>query len=231
LKLYTSPLSPYSARVRASLYFKGLGVEMIKPSSLGGMASPAFRAITPIGKIPVLVLDDGFTITESDSIVEFLEDRHPNPSLRPANPMLRARARMLSRMVELYVMGAIGGLQPMMPISLHQPPIAREEKRIAVHAAQLTKSLGDLEHFLSSEGPHAVGSELSTADTTLASFIPFVRAVEGYLGQKGLVEAHPILAGLVSRFSETAVLQKVFTEVSAAMVERRAEIRSKFGVA
>ena len=135
MKLYTSPLSPYSARVRASLYYKGLQAEMIKPSSLGGMTSSAFREITPIGKIPVLVLDDGFTITESDSIVEFLEELHPHPALRPANPLLRARARMLSRIVELYVMGAIVGLQPMMPISLHQAPVARDEKRISIHVA------------------------------------------------------------------------------------------------
>ena len=229
MKLYTSPLSPYSARVRASLYFKGLEAEMIKPSSLGGMTSPAFKAITPIGKIPVLVLDDGFTIAESDSIVEYLEDVHPHPSLRPVSPLLRARARMLSRMVELYVMGAIGGLQPMMPISLHQAPVARDEMRILVHVSQLKKSLDDLDHFLSKEGPYAIGSELSTADTTLASFIPFVRAVEDYLGQKGLIEAHPALAGLVNRFSETPVLNKIFTEVSAAMVERRREIQAKFG--
>lgn len=230
MKLYTSPLSPYSARVRASLYYKGLQAEMIKPSSLGGMTSSAFKAITPIGKIPVLVLDDGFTITESDSIVEFLEELHPHPALRPANPLLRARARMLSRIVELYVMGAIVGLQPMMPISLHQAPLARDEKRISIHAPQLIKSLDDLEHFLSKEGPHAVGSELSTADTTIASFIPFVRAAEDYLGQKGLIEAHPVLAGLVDRFSQNAVLQKVFTEVSAAMSERRAEVQKKFGL-
>lgn len=230
MKLYSSPLSPYSARVRASLYYKSLQAEMIKPSSIGGMTSPAFKAITPIGKIPVLVLDDGVTITESDSIVEFLEDRYPQPSLRPVNPLLRAKARMLSRIVELYVMGAIVGLQPMMPISLHQPPVAREEKRIAVHVSQLIKSLDDLEHFLSREGPYAVGSELSTADMTIASFIPFVRAVENYLGQKDVIEARPTLTGLVNRFSQTAVLQKIFTEVSAAMVDRRAEVQSKFGL-
>src|SRR5262245_30384606 len=126
MKLYTSPLSPYSARVRASLYYKGIAVEMIKPSSIGGMAWPAFRALTLIGKIPVLVLDDGSTIVESDTIVEYLEDSVPTPPLRPADSALRARARMVSRIVELYVMSAVAGLSPMMPISLHHAPVARD---------------------------------------------------------------------------------------------------------
>jgi glutathione S-transferase len=229
MKLYTSPLSPYSARVRGSLYYKGLEAEMIKPSAIGGMKSPAFRAVTPIGKIPVLVLDDGFTVIESDSIVEYLEDVFPAPSLRPTNPAERARARMLSRIVELYVMKVVDELIPMMPISLHQAPVPRDEKRIDAGMPQLATALDNLEHFLSKDGPYAAGAELSTADITVACFIPFVHAVELYLQQKGLVDNRPVLAGLVERFPKTSVLQRIFAEVSQAVKDRRAEIIAKFG--
>ncbi len=229
MKLYTSPLSPYSARVRASLYHKGIEVEMIKPSSLGGMSSPGFLAVTPIGKIPVLKLDDGTTIAESDTIVEYLEDTVPSPSLRPANLQARARARMLSRIVELYVMGAVMGLSPMMPISIHRAPVPHDQKLIDVHMAQLTKALNNVEHFLGKDFPYAVGAELSTADTTLASFLPFVRGVESHFAQQGLIDARASLAGLVKRFSKTPLLQRVFNEVSTAMQERRAEVHAKFG--
>lgn len=229
MKLYSAPLSPYSARVRASLYYKGLVVEMIKPSSIGGIASPTFRSITPIGKIPVLELDDGSIIAESDTIVEYLEDTKPTPSLRPANYELRARARMLSRIVELYVWGVIINLLPMMPISLHEAPIRHDEKLISANMPQLLLALDNVEHFLAKEGPYAVSADLSTADTTLASFVPFVHAVERYLDQKGLIEDRPILSGLVKRYPQTPVLHRVFGEVSNAMQERRAEVSARFG--
>jgi maleylpyruvate isomerase len=231
MKLYTSPLSPYSARVRASIYYKGLSVEMIKPSTIGGLASPAFRAISPIGKIPVLVLDDGAILVESDTIVEYLEETVPAPSLRPDDLRLRAQARMVSRVIELYVMGAVMGLLPMMPVSLHHAPLPRDQKRVDAHLPQLIKALGNVEHYLSKEGPFCVGAALTTADAALASFVPYVRAVESYLGEDGLIERHRILSGLVKRFGKTPVLQRVFDEVSNAMQERRGEVRAKFGEA
>ena len=231
MKLYTSPLSPYSARVRASIYHKGLEVEMIKPSSIGGMTSPAFLAVTPIGKIPVLVLDDGFMIAESDAIVEYLEDTVPAPPLRPKDPELRARARMLSRITELYVMGAVSSLSTMMPIALSRQPLPRDDKLLSTHLPQLNKALDNVEAFLGESGPYAVGGELTTADTTLAAFLPFIRAVEGYLDQDGLIDRRPRLSAFVSRLPQTPLLQRIFTEVSDAMRERREEIRAKFGSA
>jgi glutathione S-transferase len=50
--LFSSPLSPYSARVKISLRYKDIGFEPVKPSSLGGMTSPRFLAVAPLGRIP-----------------------------------------------------------------------------------------------------------------------------------------------------------------------------------
>jgi glutathione S-transferase len=136
---------------------------------------------------------------------------------------------MLSRVVELYVMGAVHGLLPMMPVSLHHAPLPRDQARIDTHLGQLVRALENFEHFVSKEGPFCVGGSLSTADVALASFVPYVRAVESYLGATGLVERQPTVSGLVKRFPETAVLQRVFDEVSNAMQERREEVRAKFG--
>ena len=41
------------------------------------------------------VLDDGFTLPESEVIMAYLEERHPEPPLLPAGPAERARARLL----------------------------------------------------------------------------------------------------------------------------------------
>lgn len=225
MRLYTSPLSPFGARVRGSLLCKNITVKMIKPSEV----AEGFATITPIGKIPVLALDDGTMIVESDTIVEYLEDRYPEPSLRPRNLERRAQSRMLSRIVELYVMGAVSILSPMMPLARNKAPAPRDEKLVETGMAQLRKALGNLEHFLSREGPHAVGDELSSADVTIASFTPFVYAVEKYLDQAGLIAERPTLSGIIGRFPTSPLLQEVCAGVTKAMEDRRLEIVAMFG--
>lgn len=55
-----------------------------------GMAP--LRAVSPAGKVPVLV-DDGFAIWDTLAIAEYLAERHPDHALWPADPVARARAR------------------------------------------------------------------------------------------------------------------------------------------
>jgi glutathione S-transferase len=54
----------------------------------------AFRARSLTGRVPVLEHGD-FAISESNAIVEYLEDVFPSPALLPARPQPRARARQL----------------------------------------------------------------------------------------------------------------------------------------
>ncbi len=48
--------------------------------------------LNPAGKVPVL--DDGFNLPESSVIMEYLEERFPEPSLLPSGGEARARARL-----------------------------------------------------------------------------------------------------------------------------------------
>jgi glutathione S-transferase len=48
------------------------------------VGSPDFARRNPLQRVPVLVLDDGTALAESDTIVEYLEDAHPERPLRPA---------------------------------------------------------------------------------------------------------------------------------------------------
>jgi glutathione S-transferase len=229
MKLYASPMSPYSARVRASFYFKDIAVEMIKPSSIGGMGSPAFLAVTPIGKIPVLVLDDGTLIVESDSIVEYLEDTYPEPALRPRKPEQRARARMVSRVAELYVMGSISaGLSVMMPLSLHRVPEAIDAGAVAAGMPALEKGLDNLDRFLCPDGPFVLGADLSTADAAVTAFLPFVRAVENEFGRPDLIASRPRIEAFSRALRDAPVLSRIHDEVADAIIERRAEIFRKY---
>ena len=101
MKLYDLALSPFAARVRLQVYAKGLAVERLEPP--GGLASDAYKKINPTGKVPALELEDGSVLPESSVIAEYLEDRFPEPSLRPADPATRARMRLLVHLCDLYV--------------------------------------------------------------------------------------------------------------------------------
>src|SRR6478735_4417671 len=76
LHLISLPVSPFAARVRLSIYAKALQVEIVPPPA-GWPNNPQFRDISPMGRVPVLILEDGEPVWESAVILEFLEDAFP----------------------------------------------------------------------------------------------------------------------------------------------------------
>ena len=98
MKLYSYFRSSASFRVRIALRLKGLDVEYA-PVHLtrggGEQFSPAYRALNPAGLVPAL--DDGGTLlTQSLAIIEYLEEKYPQPALLPAGAADRARVRALA---------------------------------------------------------------------------------------------------------------------------------------
>ena len=82
MKLIGLPHSPYSARVRMQVYAKGIDLEHAEPE---GFRTEGFKRFNVLGKVPVL--DTGeVCIPESGVIMDYLEDIHPSPPLRPADP-------------------------------------------------------------------------------------------------------------------------------------------------
>jgi glutathione S-transferase len=106
MKLYSLPLSPYSARVRGAIYAKQLDIEIVPPPE-GWRQSEEFRQLNPARRVPVLMLDDGTALPESGVIVEYLEDAYPAIPLRPRDAKDLAHARLITSVAELYVMQAL----------------------------------------------------------------------------------------------------------------------------
>jgi glutathione S-transferase len=112
MQLYTAALSPYSAKVRAALYEKGLAFEPIelpwKPT--GFLSKPAaMLAINPRGQVPVLI-DDRLGVYDSTVILEYLEDRSPSTPLAPRDPAARAICRQLEDLGDELTAGAANDL-------------------------------------------------------------------------------------------------------------------------
>lgn len=165
LKLYQAYLSPYAARVRILAAAKGLKIEFLPPAG-GSLKSAEFLAVNPLGRIPCLD-HDGAIIPESETICEYLEDAFPSPTLRPIDPEARARARLLSRMGDVY-------LAPLFQQLLVQvDPKMRNVAHIRSTFDDLEAVLGTMTNYV--EGPdYAVGERLSLADCALAPLFFFI---------------------------------------------------------
>jgi maleylpyruvate isomerase len=85
--------STASYRVRIALNLKGLSFEQATHDlRTGAQRSHAFRALNPQGLVPALEAD-GFLLTQSPAILEWLEERFPEPALLPEGSDARATVR------------------------------------------------------------------------------------------------------------------------------------------
>lgn len=95
IKLYHSPASTNSRKVRIALIEKGLEFERV-PIDLAKkeQKTPEYLKIHPFGQVPALD-DEGFIVYDSTVINEYLEDEYPYPPLMPKDSDGRARARLM----------------------------------------------------------------------------------------------------------------------------------------
>ena len=210
MKLYNANLSPFAARCRIQIYVKNLPVELVDPP--GGLHSATYDAITPIGKVPCLEAD-GFVLPESELICEYLEDRFPENPLRPASAEDRARARLVSRLGDLYLMAPVGVLFGQLN------PKTRDEKLVAEKAVEAKKALGLLNHYVGSDG-FVVGGKLSLGDCTLVPMLFFIVTLGGAMGLGAAPLAdYPNLATAWAHAGKDAILSKVTGEMGAALAK------------
>ena len=99
MKLYNFFRSGTSHRLRIALNLKGLQTEYL-PVDLRTEQhlQAAFKAINPQGFVPALV-DGDQVLIQSPAIIEWLEEKYPNPPLLPADAQQRARVRALAAIV------------------------------------------------------------------------------------------------------------------------------------
>ena len=90
--LYDAPRCPYCARVRIVLAEKGVELDVVEVD-LGDRPAWLYEK-NATGRVPVLE-EDGWALPESAVIMEYLEERYPEPPLLPADPGDRALARLV----------------------------------------------------------------------------------------------------------------------------------------
>ncbi len=92
-------VSNYHNKVKLALLEKGIPFD---EQEVFPIPTPELLAKSPLGKIPYLETEDG-ALAESQVIMDYIEARHPQPPLMPADPYRAAQVRELMTFLELHI--------------------------------------------------------------------------------------------------------------------------------
>ena len=111
MKLYYFPLSTYSQKVLVALHEKDAAFESAQVRLFDETERERYRKLYPLGRIPLLVLDDGHLIPESSIIVEYLDATLGGGTrLIPPGADEARQTRFHDRMLDLYLNDSIASL-------------------------------------------------------------------------------------------------------------------------
>ncbi len=114
MKLYDLPPSPNARRVRIFIAEKGLDIPTEPVNMMTDEnKTEGYLAKNPLGKMPVLELDDGSCISESASICRYLEETQTKPPMMGTDALDRAQVDMWHRRMDFEF------LNPMITIFVH----------------------------------------------------------------------------------------------------------------
>jgi glutathione S-transferase len=209
MRLYNVDRSPFAARCRLAIHRKALPIEIVPPPE-GDPRSDEYRLLNPMGKVPALVLDDGAVIPESEVILEYLEDRFPEPSLRPELPEARARMRLLARIGDLYLM-------PPMVRLFRQTRVERRDAGVVDAAmTEVGEALDCIEHYIAPDGWSACQG-FSLADCALAPLLFVLARLAPAFDLTDPLAPHPKTAAYWQRVQGDPVVAKVLAEMAAGL--------------
>lgn len=181
--------SPFTRRVAIALALAGRVFEHRAWSV--GADFDRIRGYSPLGRVPVLVLDDGEVMTESSTILDWLEHEHPQLGLLP--PPGRDRREAL-RLIGLASGAADRGVAMVLERIFH-PKAHRSEALLARSTTQVEGVLDALDAACAARAGHwLVGGAMSLADITVACYTTYLKdAVPADLAR------WPALAAFVAR--------------------------------
>ncbi len=169
MKLYTYYRSSAAFRARIALNYKGVAYESIPRHLLrqGGEHRQAdYLKVNPQGLVPALE-DDGVVIGQSLAIMEYLEEKFPEPPLLPRDPLARAQVRSMT----LGIACDMHPLQNLRVTNYVARELGQDDAQVArwrLHWIDL--GLGVLEEMVnrhSGDGRHCFGNSVTFVDVCL----------------------------------------------------------------
>jgi glutathione S-transferase len=177
MKIIETRSAPNPRRVRIFLAEKGVSIayqeiDMMKNEQ----KTEAFTKLNHFQRIPVLVFDDGSSLSETVAICRYFEELHPTPALFGTDALGRATVEMWNRRMELGLLYHVANVFRHLHPSMAQLEIPQIKEWGESNKA---KAL-DILHFMDRElGTRAfiAGAEFSIADITAMCAINFMRPI------------------------------------------------------
>lgn len=204
MRLLGGLLSPFVMRCVMTARLKGENLVVEMPE--GGLKSPDYLVLNPMGKMPTLV-DGDFALPESAVIVEYLDEVLDGPKLLPDVPEGRALARLLARVGDLYIVPALTPI-----FQARQNP-----EGVPAAIGKLRDALGYLETLRPGHAAYLAGQEPTIADATIMPMFFFLDAFDGPFGTAGLIAERPGLASWWEAQKRTELGALMISEMGAAL--------------
>ncbi len=191
MTLYSTITCPFSHRCRIVLHEKDMDFKVIdvdpnnKPEDLAVMS--------PYGTAPVLVERD-LVLYESNIINEYIDDRFPHPQLMPADPVMRARARLFLYRFEQELFCHIAAIE------------GTDQKKADKARVEVCNNLTVIAPIFEKQ-KYMLGDEFSMLDVAIA---PLLWRLEHY-GIRLPKQAAPLL-----KFSERLFSRPLFIDALSA---------------
>ena len=191
MKLIGTPASPFTRKVRIVLAEKRIECDFVIESPWG--ADTKVPSHNPLGKIPVLVLDDGATLFDSRVIVEFLDNVSPMGRLIPQGNRGRIEVRRWEALADgVLDAGVLVRAENRREDGLISPDwIERQMGKMRAGIAQMERELGDK--------PFCTGNVFKLADIAVGACLGWLDFRFPHLDWR---DNHPNLLRLWSRLAE-----------------------------
>jgi glutathione S-transferase len=218
LKLCGFHLSNYVNKVRIALLEKGVPFE--EDPSCTPSQKDEWLARSPIGKVPILELDGGRRLAESEVICEYREETYPQKPLLPKDPYERAKVRELITFIELHMELVARRLYP---VVFWKKPISDEVKQsVEKDLAKAIRAFRKLAKF----SPYIAGSELTLADCAAFVSLPLVSLASKHAYGRDFLEEIPQLKPYLKMLGERPAFATVNEDRKKAQAEAVARAKT-----
>ncbi len=173
LKLYTNSHSVSCSKVEFALDFKSIEIDKIE-------AINNYGAFSPTATVPCLSID-GLMISDSGAILEFLEEKYPEPTLLSNEPHINSRIRFIAKLVDEKLVGSIRKLFSLVKATSHPSDSLMIEnifKEIENHL-QLINEIRKKNRYLASDS-------ISLSDCNTPAFFAMLKEFEIHFNRQAM---------------------------------------------
>jgi glutathione S-transferase len=175
MKLYDGGRAPSPRRVRIFLAEKGIDVPKVAVDlAQQEQKSESFRALNPLQRVPVLVLDDGTVISETMAICRYFEVQHPEPNLFGRDAIEVAKVEMWNRRIELGLYSAVQAIFRHQHPGMAKLQVPQVAQWAEINKPRVPESLELLDGELAKR-KFVAGDKFSVADITGLVAVDFMK--------------------------------------------------------